>query len=137
MSFYLGTNDYGELNTQALSDKLFVYGLNFFDYILIDDVKMGTLWGSDRPDEQFFGVWSRTGSYSTRWPSTIKANADSVQKITFLAGCQFPSATDLYNTVYELKEDVTFVRMEDGSFSNNERDNEIYGKEALYWAGRI
>ena len=120
LSFYLGTNDYGTMNTAALADKAFIRGINFMDYVLIDGEKMGATWGTDLPGEQFFGVWGRTGSFSTRWPSVIKnaGKADSVQTIKFLAGCQFPSANDTYNTVYEVKEDVTFVRMPDGSFAN-------------------
>jgi uncharacterized repeat protein (TIGR02543 family) len=115
LSFFLGENDYGTDSTVSLGDKALLRTLNFYDYILIDGEKMGTLWGKENPNEQFFNVWGRTGSFSLRWPASLKnaGKTDAVQEIKILAGCQFPSKTDA-NTVYEVKEDITFTRQESG-----------------------
>lgn len=114
LSFYLDNSDY-DGNTVELNNKELILGLNFMDYILIDGVKMGTCWGSNKPGEQFFNVWNRKNSLGTRWPSGIVG--DNVQKIEILAGCQFPSQMDETNTVYEVKENLTFNRQADGTFA--------------------
>ena len=119
LSFFLGENDYGSQNTVPLSDKNFLRSINFFDYILIDGQKLGSLWGKQNPDEQFYNVWNRVGSISIRWPSSLKntGKVDSVSEITVLAGCQFPSMTDA-NTVYQTTKDITFYRQESGAFAD-------------------
>ena len=124
LSFYLGENDYGTTSTVSVADQDFLRSINFFDYILIDGVKMGSLWVNsnnkfENASEQFFNVWGRTGSFSVRWPRklSILEKTDSVEEIKILAGCQFPSKTEA-NTVYEVKEDVTFIRQESGVFAD-------------------
>ncbi len=119
LSFFLSENDYGTDNTVALTDKDFLNTLNFFDYILIDGQKMGSLWAKQNPSEQFFNVWNRSGSISTRWPIALKnaGAVDTVSQITVLAGCQFPSKTDT-NVIYETTEDITFTRQESGVFAD-------------------
>ena len=124
LSFYLSENDYDTANTVAVADKDFLRSINFFDYILLDGEKMGSLWVNsnnkfENPAEQFFNVWNRIGSFGLRWPCKLSnsGKTDSVQEIKILAGCQFPSKTDA-NTVYEVKEDVTFIRQESGAFAD-------------------
>ena len=116
LSFYLGESDYTGSNTAPLADFTLLKTINFFDYILIDGVKMGSCWTSGEPGERFFNVWGRSNSFSTRWPTgCAPAN---VQEIKVLAGCQFPSYADQTNTIYEVKEDITLVRMPDDTFVN-------------------
>ena len=122
LSFKLGTNDYGDLNTAAFTtaeQKAYLRSINYFDHILIDGQKLGTTWNGVVPGEVFFNVWNRKDTFSTRWPEAIRGagKQDSVEEIKILAGCQFPSANDPFNTVYEVKEDVTFIRQADGSFA--------------------
>ncbi len=141
LSFYLeeGKHDYQQGNTVAVADKDLLRSINFFDYILIDGVPMGSLWIDaagkyENPSEQFFNVWGRTGSFGLRWPRQLMnaGTTDSVQEIKILAGCQFPSKTNA-NTLYQVKEDITFIRQESGAFAD---PNSLIGAKdvAINWA---
>ena len=121
-SFYLTENDYpteGDVNWTGTND--FLKNINYYDYILIDGVKMGTLWNSAHPGEKFTRVWGRQDAWSTRWPNAINNDTAraAVQEIKILAGCQFPSAKDPSGTVYEVKKDITLVRTSEGVFIND------------------
>ena len=122
LSFYLSENDYNGLNTSNYKDSVgnakYLNTFNFYDYIEIDGVPYGQLWNGDHPGEQFFNVWSRFNSFSTRWPSALKnaGTTDAAKKITIKKGCQFPSATNPTGVAYEVQADTTFVRQADGSF---------------------
>lgn len=118
-SFYISENDYptnGDVSWSGSND--FLKQINFYDYILIDGVKMGKLWNYAAPGEKFTCVWGRMGAFTIRWPNNINNEAakKATQKIEILAGCQFPSATDPEGTVYEVKEDTTLVKLSDGLF---------------------
>ncbi|MBQ8394186.1 MAG: hypothetical protein IJX49_01260, partial [Clostridia bacterium] len=128
MRFHLSESDYSG-STIEFADKEFLQTINFYDYILIDGVKMGALWRSsaggspENPGEQFFNVWSSSiQAWSMRWPRLInnEASAYAVQEIKILAGCQFPSQTDPTGTLYEVKEDITLVSIGGGVLINSE-----------------
>ena len=107
LSFYLSESDYTGTNTAPCDDLTLLKNINYFDYILIDGVTLGTLWDRTAPGERFFNVWGRSNSFSTRWPTglnTVAAQKD-VSEITILAGCQFPSYTNTTGVIYEVKED--------------------------------
>lgn len=141
LSFYLeeGKHDYQQGNTVPLENKDLLRSINFFDYILIDGVPMGSLWVDgagkyENPSEQFFNVWGRTGSFGLRWPRKLNnaGTTDRVQEIKILAGCQFPSKTNT-NTLYQVKEDITFIRQKSGAFAD---PNSLIGAKdvAINWA---
>lgn len=101
-------------------DKGFLASINYYDYILVDGVKLGTLMKESGGQGQvFYNAWSVP--FGTRWPELMNSaeKADAVQEIKILAGCQFP-AYGQANTVYETTEDVTFTRQPSGAFANPE-----------------
>ena len=114
--FYLSENDYSGENVAV--DKQTLGAIQYYDYILIDGQKLGALVNGDQR-EVYYNLWKKEDAYATRWPETmITGNTISeVQEIKILAGCQFPAQT-AENTVYEVKEEITFVRGEDGNFVN-------------------
>ncbi|MBQ3020251.1 MAG: InlB B-repeat-containing protein [Clostridia bacterium] len=126
LSFYVSESDYDGLNTvnykNMVNDSTYLDTYNFYDYIEFDGKSFRELSTKHSQGEQFFNVWSRANSFSTRWPATLKDGGvsvmDAVQEITVKKGCQFPSYSDPTGTAYEVSEDVTFVRMPDGTFVN-------------------
>lgn len=119
LSFYLSENNYTGTSVK-FTDKTYLRGLNFYDYILMDGKKIGSLCKNEGGsyidlNEPHFNVWGRMDTFSTRWPTAVVG--DSVKEIKILAGCQFPAYND-ENTVYEVTEDTTFIRQADGSFLN-------------------
>ena len=129
LRFHLSENDYAGLNTSALSDKTHLQYLNFYDHILLNGKKLGSLWRSnftttnpigspENPGEQFFNVWNNQNTFGMRWPRSINTadGAAAITEIKILAGCQFPSATDFGNTVYEVKEDTVLLAAGNGIF---------------------
>ena len=126
LSFYVSESDYAGLNTSLYpalvgGDAKYLDTFNFYDYIEIDGKSFRELTVDNAQGEQFFNVWGRANSFSTRWPSSIKDSIDAVKavkEVTIKKGCQFPSYTDPTGTAYEVSEDVTFVRMPDGLFVN-------------------
>jgi hypothetical protein len=120
LSFYLSACDYSG-NTVALADEDLLGRINYYNYIEIDGVKLGTLWNYIEPGEKFFNVWSRANSFSTRWPGELNGQGEAnvaarkaVQEIKVLAGCQFPSNDG--TKLYEVKEDTAFYRLAEGYF---------------------
>ena len=123
LSFYLSACDYSG-NTVALADEDLLGRINYYNYIEIDGQKLGSMWGSGKPDERFFNVWGRNNSFSTRWPNSIKDSqeaCDAVQTIKVLKGCQFPSQADPNGTVYEVQNDVVLHRGSDGLFYREDK----------------
>ena len=120
LSFYLGNSDYSTAQTPWSGSLEFLKNINYFDYILIDGVKIGELWNYVEPGEIFMNVWNRPGSFATRWPNSINntAGKSGAKEITILAGCQFPSMLDPTGTVYQVNETTTFKATEGGAFVN-------------------
>ena len=120
LSFYLSNSDYATAQTAWSGSLEFLKNINYFDYILIDGVKIGELWNYVEPTEIFMNVWSRPGSFGTRWPNGINTTAgkSAAKEITILAGCQFPSMLDPTGTVYQVNETTTFKATEGGAFVN-------------------
>ena len=120
LSFYLSNSDYATAQTPWSGSLEFLKNINYFDYILIDGVKIGELWNYVEPGEIFMNVWNRPGSFGTRWPNGINntAGKSGAKEITILAGCQFPSMLDTTGTVYQVNETMTFKATEGGVFVN-------------------
>lgn len=118
LDFFLSTHDYDTNTAMKAVDKGLLASLNYYDYILLDGEKLGALTKTSGQREVYINAWYKN-SFGTRWPEWMREQGlvDSVQEITILAGCQFPSYTDP-NTVYETTEDVTFVRQESGAFAD-------------------
>ena len=124
--FYLSENDYPDsvgdyvLTAQVPELKEFLKCINYYDYIEIDGVKLGTLMGTWQ-GETFINVWNRKGTYSTRWPESMTEDKRAeVKEIKILAGCQFPAYENTLNKVFEVKEDITLVRTTGGDFVNTD-----------------
>lgn len=114
--FYLSENDYSGDTVSV--NKATLEEIQYYDYILIDGQKLGALVNGDQRDV-FYNLWGITDCFAPRWPETMIANdtIGAVKEIKILEGCQFP-AQNAASTVYEVKEDLTFVRGEDGNFVN-------------------
>ncbi len=129
--FYLSENDYSTATDPV--NKQTLVEIQYYDYILIDGQTLGSLVNGDQRDV-FYNVWGEPNCFATRWPETMITNKtiSQAQEIKILAGCQFP-AQNAENTVYEVKEDITFIRGTDGDFIN---PNDFIGAEdvAINWA---
>lgn len=116
LDFILSEHDYAS-GGQKDVDKGLLASLDYYDYILLDGEKLGTLMRGYQ-GEVYFNAWGKN-QFGTRWPEWMfkEGKVDSVQEITILAGCQFPSYNDP-NTVYQTTETVVFTRQENGAFAN-------------------
>ncbi len=114
--FSLSENDYSGGTVPVT--KATLGEIQYYDYILIDGQKLGTLVNGDQRDV-FYNIWDKKDCFATRWPETMIANQtiSEVKEIKILAGCQFP-AQSAENTVYEVKDEITFVRDKEGNFVN-------------------
>ena len=119
LDFFLSVHDYEGQEMKAV-DKLLLTTLDYYDYILLDGEKLGDLITKDggSQGEVYFNAWFKP-SFGTRWPEWMyqAGLVDSVQEVTILAGCQFPSYSDA-NTVYQTTEDITFIRQSSGAFAD-------------------
>ena len=122
--FYLENHDYptsvGDyvITSQVANFKEFLKQINYYDYIEIDGVKLGTLLNGFQ-GETFINVWGEKNSYAIRWPgSWTEADRAAVKEIKILKGAQFPSYENPTGKVYEVQEDITFVRQASGAFAD-------------------
>ncbi len=89
----------------AQSAKYYAQSENFLSHVLIDDQPLAM------PGEAFLNVWGNYGYF------TFRPGDNNATKITVLAGCQLPTYNALVTgdrEVYETKEDVTFVKNDQG-----------------------
>ncbi|MBO5737448.1 MAG: hypothetical protein J6S04_06530, partial [Clostridia bacterium] len=122
--FYLSNHDYPAsvadyvVPSKVPGFKDFLKQINYYDYIEIDGVKLGTALNGIQ-GEAFINVWGEKNSYAIRWPEhwTLEDRA-AVKEIKILKGAQFPSYENTLGKVYEVQEDITFVRQESGAFAD-------------------
>ena len=120
--FYLGNHDYPNtvgdyvITSEVSGFKDFLKKINYYNYIEIDGVKLGTVLNGVQ-SQTFINVWGEKGSYAIRWPEhwTLEDRA-AVQEIKILKGAQFPSYENSLGKVYEVEEDITLVRTVGGKF---------------------
>lgn len=111
LGFELSVNDYAGLDTyggEAVSAKNFLLQSNFLQKVLINDVAFPV------QGETYLNVWGAPNSFTTRGFVDDKGfkPATLINKITILAGCQFPTYEMLSTGVlkyYATTEDITFV----------------------------
>ncbi len=108
----LGTHDYPEgidnWNKGSVSVKDWLANSNFFSYVLIDDVELGST------AEALLNVWGNKGVVAFR-----TSKGSTAMKITVKAGCQMPTYNALMNGAkecYVTKEDVTFIKNANGEW---------------------
>ena len=127
-AFYLypETHDYpasvGDyvLPAQVPTFKDMLKTINYYDYIEFDGVKLGTFLNGYQ-GEAFINVWGKKGTYSFRWPEGMtEEQRNAVKEVKILAGCQLPSYENPTGKLFQVKEDVTLVRMADGWFISTE-----------------
>ena len=131
--FYLSNHDYpntvGDYEIASVPGfKDFLKNINYYDYIELDGVKLGTALKNIQ-GQAFINVWNEKNSYAIRWPEhwTV-ADRAAVQEIKILKGAQFPSYENPTGKVYEVEEDIVFVRQESGAFADV---NSLIGADAV------
>ena len=122
--FYLSNHDYPSsvgdyvITSQVSGFKDFLKKINYYDYIEIDGVKLGTALNGIQ-GEAFINVWGEKNSYAIRWPEhwSLEDRA-AVQEIKILKGAHFPSYENPLGKVFEVEEDIVFTRQASGAFAN-------------------
>ena len=88
--------------------------LNFWSYVELNGVSLNKMISDLNskaiPGEIGFNVFGAQSALSFRFPSFTAGYFNSLTEIKYLKGCQFPSFANPTSAVYELTEDVTFVK---------------------------
>jgi hypothetical protein len=114
-STQLAVSDYANAGSNNICiPKETMDTLNFWSYVELNGVSLNKMISDLNskaiPGEIGFNVFGAQSALSFRFPSFTAEYFNSLTEIKYLKGCQFPSFANPTSAVYELTEDVTFVK---------------------------